>query len=82
MKNHQVAKLKNNIKIKKTKIPYEIVERRAGDVASVYTCTKLAKKELNWDAKLSLNDSCIKNNNNYLIGYHSWNYQNKYRQGN
>ncbi len=40
------------------KIPYEIVSRRPGDVASCYADPKFAKQILGWDAKLGLNDMC------------------------
>ena len=39
-------------------IPYEIVSRRPGDVASCYADPKFAKQILGWDAKLGLNDMC------------------------
>ena len=32
------------------KIPHEIVDRRAGDVAEVYADASLAEKELGWKA--------------------------------
>ncbi len=38
------------------KINFEIVERRAGDVDSVYADSSLAEKELDWKAKFELND--------------------------
>ena len=40
------------------KIPYEIVSRRPGDVASCYADPKFAKQTLGWEAKLGLNDMC------------------------
>lgn len=40
------------------KIPYEIVERRAGDIAQCYADPKLAKEKLNWSAQLTLEDMC------------------------
>jgi len=40
------------------KIPYKIVDRRAGDVASVYADPSYAKKVLNWEAKRDLNQMC------------------------
>ena len=40
------------------KIPYEIVSRRPGDVASCYADPKFAKQVLGWEAKLGLNDMC------------------------
>ena len=39
-------------------IPYELVDRRPGDVASCYASCELAAKELNWRSKLSLEDMC------------------------
>jgi len=38
------------------KIPFEIVERRSGDVAECYANAKLAKEVLGWKAELELND--------------------------
>lgn len=32
------------------KIPYEVAERRAGDVAEVYADASLAERELGWKA--------------------------------
>ena len=48
-------------------IPYEIVDRRSWDLAEVYCNPSKAKKELNWEAKISLEDS-LKN---------SWKFYNK-----
>ncbi len=48
-------------------ISYEIVERRSWDLAEVYCNPNKAKKELNWEAKISLEDS-LKN---------SWKFYNK-----
>jgi UDP-glucose 4-epimerase len=39
-------------------ISYELVDRRAGDVASCYADPKYAKQVLNWEASLSLDDMC------------------------
>lgn len=39
-------------------IPYEIVARRPGDIASCYADPSLANKELGWSAKLTLQDGC------------------------
>ena len=39
-------------------IPYEIIERRAGDVAECYACADKAKKELGGIAEYSLEDMC------------------------
>ena len=54
----------NNIKI-----PYEIVERRLGDIASSYADVNKAKNELAWTAKLGVLEMCrdswrFENNNN------------------
>jgi UDP-glucose 4-epimerase len=42
--------------VNKITIPYEIVARRPGDVAISFADVSKAKKELNWEAKLSLSD--------------------------
>ena len=41
----------NNIKI-----PYEITQRRPGDIATSYACAKKAKQLLNFEAKLTIED--------------------------
>ncbi len=38
------------------KIPYEIVDRRPGDLATVYADVNKAKKELNWQTELTIED--------------------------
>lgn len=40
------------------KIPYEIVDRRPGDIASCYADTSKAEKELGWVAKRDINSMC------------------------
>lgn len=40
------------------KIPYEIVDRRAGDVASCFASSALAERELGFKAEKSLEDMC------------------------
>jgi len=40
------------------KIPYELVDRRPGDVASCYASCSLAEKELGWRAERNLTDMC------------------------
>lgn len=40
------------------KIEYKIVDRRPGDVATVYADTKKAKDLLGWEAQLGLDDMC------------------------
>lgn len=42
----------------KKKIPYEIVERRDGDLAEYYADPQLAKEVLNWEAKLDIHRMC------------------------
>ncbi len=44
------------IKVNKVEVPYEIVERRPGDIAISYADTKKAEKELNWKAKRNIED--------------------------
>lgn len=43
-------------KINHVKVPYKIVGRRPGDLANVYADVSKAKKELHWEAKLTLED--------------------------
>ncbi len=40
------------------KVAYQIVDRRAGDVAACYADPALAAKELEWSAKLNIEDMC------------------------
>ncbi|XP_041360060.1 UDP-glucose 4-epimerase-like [Gigantopelta aegis] len=40
------------------KVPYKMVDRRPGDVASCYADPSLAKKELGWTAKKGLKEMC------------------------
>jgi UDP-glucose 4-epimerase len=40
------------------KIPYKIVDRRAGDIAACWADPTKAEKELGWKAKLNLDDMC------------------------
>ncbi|ORX63828.1 UDP-glucose 4-epimerase [Basidiobolus meristosporus CBS 931.73] len=41
------------------KIPYEIVERRPGDVGTVTADSSLAREELQWEAKYGLDAMCV-----------------------
>ena len=59
--------VKNFEKVNGIKIPYEIVTRRAGDVAMCYASPDKANSVLGWSAKYSLEDMCRD----------SWNYQKK-----
>ncbi len=45
-------------KVSGKKIPYEIIDRRVGDIASCYADTSYAVKTLDWAAKLNLNMMC------------------------
>ena len=40
------------------KVNYQIVDRRSGDLASVYADPSLAEKDLNWKATKGLDDMC------------------------
>jgi UDP-glucose 4-epimerase len=40
------------------KIPFKIVDRRAGDIAACYADPTLAEKELGWSAELGLEEMC------------------------
>jgi nucleoside-diphosphate-sugar epimerase len=39
-------------------IPYQVVERRPGDIAECYADTTKARHELGWTAEYDLNDMC------------------------
>lgn len=39
-------------------IPYQLVDRRPGDIAACYANPNLAKQELDWEAALSIEDAC------------------------
>lgn len=41
-----------------TEVPYEIVSRRSGDIASCYADVSKAKKEIDWKAKRSIIEMC------------------------
>ncbi len=45
-------------KVNDIKLNYKIVGRRQGDIATCYADCSLAKKELNFEAKLSVEDMC------------------------
>ena len=40
------------------KIPYDIVERRAGDIAECWASTEYAKQHLDWEAQYNLQQMC------------------------
>lgn len=58
-------------KVNDIKIPYVIVERRAGDIATCFADTTKAEKELSWRAEKTLEDMCRD----------SWNWQKNNPQG-
>ncbi|KAL1110170.1 hypothetical protein AAG570_008247 [Ranatra chinensis] len=58
--------------VTKTKVPYKIEDRRIGDIVSMYANANLAKEELGWQAKCTVEEMCkdfwrwkIKNPNGY-----------------
>ncbi len=53
-------------KVSGKKIPYKIVERRPGDVATLYCDPSKAREELGWSAKSNLEDMC-RDSYNYQI---------------
>ncbi len=52
-------------------VPYEIVARRPGEIASCYASPDLAARELGWEAGLSIDEACRD----------SWTWQSKNPQG-
>ena len=51
--------LKTFEKVNNVKVPFRIVEPRAGDLSEYYADASLASKLLGWRAKLSLSEMCI-----------------------
>ena len=45
-------------KVNQVKVPYQIVERRAGDIAECYAGVEKARKELGWIAEKNVEDMC------------------------
>lgn len=43
-------------KVNNVKVPYKIVGRRPGDLATVYADVSKAKRDLNWEAELTIED--------------------------
>ena len=41
------------------KIPYQVVERRPGDIATCYSDPSKAEKELGWKTKFDLEQMCV-----------------------
>lgn len=44
--------------VNQVKVPYRVVERRAGDIAECYASVEKAERELNWKAEKTLEDMC------------------------
>ena len=63
--------IKNMEKAVGKKIPYEITERRAGDIASCYADSKKAKDELGWEAEFDIERMC----------QDAWRWQSKHPNG-
>jgi len=58
-------------KVNKVSVPYQIVERRPGDIAICYADSKKAKEKLGWTAEKNLEDMCKD----------TWNWQSKNPSG-
>ena len=54
-------------KVNNVKIPYEIVGRRAGDVAECYADPTKAEQELHWKAQLGIDEMCMDSYNFILM---------------
>lgn len=52
-------------------VPYQIKDRRPGDIATCYSDASLAKKELGWEAQYGIDEMCAD----------SWNWQSKNPNG-
>ena len=46
-------------KVNQVAVPYQIVERRPGDLATVYADASKAQRELNWKARRTIEDMCL-----------------------
>lgn len=56
---YSVLDMVNNfMKITGVDVPYQIVERRPGDIATCYSDTEKSKRELGWVAEKTLEDMC------------------------
>ena len=58
--------VKNFEKVNKVKVPYKIVERRPGEIASCYADPTKAYKELGWKAELGLEDM-MRDSYNFIL---------------
>jgi UDP-glucose 4-epimerase len=58
-RGHSVIELVETFeRVNSVKVPWRIVERRAGDVATSYADASLAKKVLGWEAKRGFEEMC------------------------
>ena len=58
-KGYSVLEIVNTFeKVNNVKIPYKIVDRRAGDIDACYASTVKAKEMLNWSAEFEIEDMC------------------------
>ena len=53
-------------KVNHVKVPYKIVERRPGDIASCYADPSKAYKELGWRAELGIEDM-MRDSYNFIL---------------
>ena len=53
-------------KVNGVKVPYKIVERRSGDIASCYADPSKAEKELGWKAELGIEDM-MRDSYNFIL---------------
>lgn len=58
--------VKNFEKVNNVEVPYKIVDRRPGDIASCYSDPSLALKELGWKAELNLEDM-MRDSYNFIL---------------
>ncbi len=64
---YSVLDLVNNFeKVNGVKVPYKIVDRRPGDIASCYADASKAFRELNWKAELGV-EEMMRDSYNYVI---------------
>ena len=53
-------------KVNGVKVPYKIVDRRPGDIASCYADSSKALRQLNWKAELGIEDM-MRDSYNYVL---------------
>jgi len=51
--------IRNFEAVTKLRIPYKLEERRDGDIIAMYANPSLAREELGWTAKISLEQMCM-----------------------